>query len=416
MTSTRDSRMIDRTKQDAPPSPQEIYRIVREDLAPYLPELGRCQSTAELLASTTYRSIRPAVETVLESPETGDFTATAVPPKPSYRLLAWNLERGIEYEGQLQEFRRHAYLSSCDVLLLTETDVGMARSANRAVAQDLARELGMHYAFAPCYLNLSKGAGVEHDSSEENDLGLHGNAILSRYPVHNVRLVHLKNGKDKMAGREKRLGRQTALVADIDLPGCLLTAVSVHLDAQSSQAHRRDQMRDVLDALPPDRPAVIGGDWNTTTYNSSCAFHAIMGFWLRVFMGVDNVIDNHYLHPYNRFEKDLFALVESRGFDFRGCNRLGERTTSYDANDAKTYKNLREWVPEWCFAFIRWALRHHDGKCPLKIDWFATRGVAARDPVVLHELREGRERPLSDHDAIGVDVMPTTAPESNGSE
>ena len=178
--------MIDRTKQDAPPSPQEIYRVVREDLAPYLPELGLCQSTAELLASATYRSIRPAVETVLESPEIGDFTAGAAPPRSSYRLVAWNLERGIEYEGQLQEFRRHPYLSSGDVLLLTETDVGMARSANRAVAQDLARELEMHYAFAPCYLNLSKGAGVEHDSREENDLGLHGNAILSRYPIGNV--------------------------------------------------------------------------------------------------------------------------------------------------------------------------------------------------------------------------------------
>ncbi len=401
--------MIERTNQKVPPSPQEIYQIIREDLAPYFSELRRCQSTDDLLASPTYRSISPAVETVLESPETGDFTAAVAPPRSSYRFLAWNLERGIEYEGQLREFRRHSYLSSCDVLLLTETDVGMARSANRAVAQELARELKMHYAFAPCYLNLSKGAGVEQDSREENDLGLHGNAILSRYAIGNVRPVHLKNGKDKMAGREKRLGRQTALVADIDLPHCPLTAVSVHLDAQSSQAHRRDQMRDVLDALPAGRPAVIGGDWNTTTYNSSRAFHAIMGFWLRVFMGVDNVIDNHYLHPYNRFEKDLFQLIESRGFDFRGCNRLGEHTTSYDANDVKTHKNLREWVPEWCFAFIRWALRNHDGKCPLKIDWFASRAVTVRDPIVFHELREGRERPLSDHDAIGVDVMPATA-------
>ena len=408
--------MIERTTQDAPPSPQEIYQIIREDLAPHFSELRRCQSTDDLLASAAYRSISPAVETVLESPETGNFTAGAAAPQSSYRFLAWNLERGIEYEGQLEEFRQHSYLSSCDVLLLTETDVGMARSANRAVAQDLARVLGMHYAFAPCYLNLSKGAGVEHDSQEENDLGLHGNAILSRYPIRNVRPVHLKNGKDKMAGREKRLGRQTALVADIDLPDCPLTAVSVHLDAQSSQMHRRDQMRDVLDALPPGRPAVIGGDWNTTTYNSSRAFHAIMGFWLRVFMGVDNVIDNHYLHPYNRFEKDLFELVESRGFDFRGCNRLGERTTSYDANDVKTNKNLREWVPDWCFAFIRWALRNHDGKCPLKIDWFATRDLMAQEPTVVHELREGRERPLSDHDAIGVDVMPVAASEAGRRE
>ena len=406
--------MIDRTKQKAHPPPQEIYRIIREDLAPYLAELRRCQSTSELLASPTYRSIGPAVRTVLESPETGDYTSTVAPSRPAYRFLAWNLERGIEFQGQLEELRQHSYLSTCDVLLLTETDVGMARSANRAVAQELARELEMHYAFAPCYLNLSKGAGVEHDNWEENDLGLHGNAILSRYPIRHVRLVHLKNGKDKMAGREKRLGRQTALVAEIGLPDGPLTAVSVHLDAQSSQPHRCDQMRDVLDALPDGRTAIIGGDWNTTTYNSSRALHAIMGFWLRVFMGVDNVIENHYLHPYNHFEKDLFQLLESRGFDFRRCNRLGERTTTYDASDVKTYKNLREWVPEWCFAFIRWALRNHDGQCPLKIDWFAARGVETRDPVILHELREGRNRPLSDHDAIGVDVIPAKAVEASG--
>jgi endonuclease/exonuclease/phosphatase family metal-dependent hydrolase len=341
---------------------------------------------------------------VLETPETADFRRTEAPAKERYRFLAWNLERGIEYEGQLAEFKKHPYLVSSDVLLLTETDVGMARSGNRAIAQDLARELGMCCAFVACYLNLAKGAGVENDSAGENELGLHGNAILSRYPIRRVRPVHLRNGKDKMAGREKRLGRQTALVAEIEFPNFTTAAVSVHLDAQSSQRHRRDQMSDILDALPENSPAIIGGDWNTTTYNSSRAFRAIMGFWLRVFMGVDNVIDNHYMHPYHRFEKELFGLLESRGFDYRRCNRLGERTTSYDVDDVKTYKNLREWVPAWCFAFIRWALRNHDGKCPLKIDWFATRGIDAADPVVLHDFREGRAQPLSDHDAIGVDL------------
>ena len=401
--------MTARTKLEAPPPPQEIYRIIREDLAPHLPELALCHSTAELLASPAYRSIEPAVKTVLESPETGDFATEPAPPRPAYRFLAWNLERGIEFDGQLDELRNHPYLSTSDVLLLTETDVGMARSWNRAVAQELARELNMHYAFAPCYLNLSKGAGIEHDSHDENDLGLHGNAILSRYPIGQVRLIHLKNGKDKMAGREKRLGRQTALVADIEFPNQPIRAVSMHLDAQSSQRHRHDQMRDVLDAVRDGRPTIIGGDWNTTTYNSARAFYAIMGFWLRVFMGVDNVIDNHYLHPYNRFEKDLFGLLESRGFDFRRCNRLGERTTSYDVDDVKTHQNLREWVPSWCFAFIRWALRNHGGKCPLKIDWFATRGLEVRDPVIFHELREGRQPPLSDHDAIGVAVVASPA-------
>jgi endonuclease/exonuclease/phosphatase family metal-dependent hydrolase len=372
---------------------------------PYFAELALCQSTADLFASPRYQSLEPLVREVLETPETADFRQQVAPAKQRYRFLAWNLERGIEYEGQLAVLKQHPYLVSSDVLLLTETDVGMARSGNRAIAQDLARELGMCCAFVPCYLNLAKGAGIENDSAGENEYGLHGNAILSRYPIRRVRPVHLTNGKDKMAGREKRLGRQTALAAEIEFPNLTTTAVSVHLDAQSSQRHRRDQMAEILDALPAAGPAIVGGDWNTTTYNSSRAFRAIMGFWLRVFMGVDNVIDNHYLHPYNRFEKGLFALLESRGFDYRRCNRLGERTTSYDVDDVKTYKNLREWVPAWCFAFVRWALRNHDGKCPLKIDWFATRGIDAADPLVLHEFREGRTRPLSDHDAIGVDVQ-----------
>ena len=141
-----------------------------------------------------------------------------------------------------------------------------------------------------------------------------------------------------------------------------------------------------------------------TAENTASSGERCVGFWLRVFMGVDNVIDNHYLHPYNYFEKDLFGLIEARGFDYRQSNILGERTASYDAEDIKTNKNLREWVPAWCFAFMRWSLRNHDGKCPLKIDWFATRGVRCKDPRVIHHLREGREVPLSDHDAIGVDV------------
>ena len=376
---------------------------------PLFPQLARYDSTAELLVDPLYRSIEPLVRRVLESPETGDFTDGAGPAQPHYRVVAWNLERGIEFEGQLDAVRRHPMLAGADVLLLTETDVGMARSANRAVAQELARALRMNFAFGPCYLNLSKGAGIESQAAGVNELGLHGNAVLSRYPLHNVRLIGLRNGKDKMRGREKRLGRQTALLAEVVFPNYRTEVVSAHLDAQSSQRHRRDQMRDVLEALSPGGPVIIGGDWNTTTYNSSSAFRAIMGFWLRVFMGPDNVIRNHYLHPYRRFERELFELLEARGFDYRRCNVLGERTTSYDVEDVKTHKNLREWVPAWCFAFIRWALRNHNGQCPLKIDWFATRNVNCRNPAVTHDLREGRATPLSDHDAIAVEVVVPSA-------
>jgi endonuclease/exonuclease/phosphatase family metal-dependent hydrolase len=386
------------------PSTEQIQRFVREEIMPHFVELRLCQSTKELLASPVYRRLHPFIRTVLDTPETGDFSIGAAPARDRYRFVAWNLERGIELEGQLDALRSHPYLRGADVLLLTETDLGMARTQNRNVAREIARELGLYYAFVPCYLNLSKGAGLEYHAEGENELGLHGNAILSRYPLRRVRAIRLKNGFDKMAGREKRLGSQAAVVAEVEFPNYGLVAVSSHLDANSSQRHRAAQIRDILNGLGRDLPVVIGGDWNTTTYNSSRPVYAIAGFWLRVVMGVDNVINNHYLHPYRRFERDLFQSLERSGFDYRDCNMIGERTGGYDAACSKTRQSLSEWVPNWCFAFMRWSLRNHGGRCPIKIDWFATRGVRARNPVVLHEFRE-RDAPLSDHDPIGVDTI-----------
>lgn len=385
--------------------PEEICTLIRERIAPRFPEFLRCHSTAELESLTSYRTIEADIHTVLDSLYCGNYSRDAAPARSRYRLVAWNLERGIEFSGQLNALRTHPYLAGADVYLLTEADIGMARSENRAVAQEFARALGLHYSFAPCYLNLSKGAGIERKADGENDLGLHGNAVLSRYPIRSVRPVHLSNGIDKMRGREKRLGRQSALAAEIEFPNYRATAVAVHLDANSSQAHRAAQMRQIVQNLPNGHPAILGGDWNTSTYNSSRAFYSIMGFWLRVFMGAENVISNHYLHPENHFERELFRILEAQGFEYRRSNRMGEPTIQYDVDDPKTRQNLGEWVPGWCFAFIRWALRRHDGRCPLKLDWFATRKARVENPVIVRDLHSSDGRPLSDHAAIGVDIL-----------
>ncbi len=385
-------------------SAEEMRGLIRDRIVPSMTVLARCKSTRELHAHPEYQRLAGTIHHVLETPEIGHFSRGEAPARDRYRFLAWNLERGIQLDGQLEAFRSHPYLSACDVLLLSETDLGMARSGNRDVARTLAKELGFDYAFVPCYLNLAKGSGEEHATEGENELGLHGNALLSRYPIRNVRAIPLANGIDKMSGREKRIGRQAAVAAEVVFPNATVTAVSVHLDANSTQRHRREQLEAVIDAIGERGAAVVGGDWNTTTFNSSTARNAILGYWLRVLMGPSNVIRNHYLHPYRRFERELFDMLESRGFDYRESNRLGEHTMYYEFENERTYKGLSEWVPQWCFPFIRWALREHDGRCPLKLDWFATRGLKVADPAVIHDVREGRETPLSDHDAIGLDI------------
>ncbi|HEY1342289.1 MAG TPA: endonuclease/exonuclease/phosphatase family protein [Bryobacteraceae bacterium] len=389
---------------DDPPQ-EQLYAAVASEILPRLEALARCRSTADLELHPEYRAIAPLIADSLAMPHIADFRRREAPSRPHYRVLAWNIERGTQLAAQLEAFRSHPYLKTCDVLLLTEADAGMARSGNRMVAEVLARELGMAQIFGPCYIALGKGSGVERHAEGDNRFGLHGNALLSRYPIRDARLIPLDNGVDKMAHREKRLGRQVAVAATIDFPNLSLRAVSVHLDAQSTQRHRRDQMRAILDSVPFDLPVILGGDWNTSTYDSSRARRAIVGFALRVLMGVDHVIRNHYLYPQRLFERGLFRLLVERGFEYERSNRLGEHTICYDVCDPRATGNLREWVPEWCFAFIRWALRNHGGRCPMKLDWFATRELRVENPVVIHELREGRAEPMSDHDAIGVDIV-----------
>ncbi len=304
-----------------------------------------------------------------------------------------------------------------DVLLLTELDYGMARTGNRNVAREIARALGMSYAFAPCYLALTKGSGVENRVEGENEQALHGNALLSRHALTNAHAVALPNGKDKMRGREKRLGSQRAVVADVEHPAGRFRAVSLHLDAHSTQLHRARQMRlvlDHLDALKPRLPVVIGGDWNTSTYNSSRAVYSIAGYFRRVAMGVRNVIVNHYPHPDRWFERRLFREIERRGYLYRELNEAGAGTLHYDIEDLAAYENMREWVPRWCFWFIEWALRQNGGRCSLKLDWFAGRAIAptaAHPPKVVTDLSK-TYGPLSDHDPIFLefDLEPKAIP------
>ncbi|HEX8719285.1 MAG TPA: endonuclease/exonuclease/phosphatase family protein [Pyrinomonadaceae bacterium] len=394
-------------QQTATPSPLE------HSLRPHFARLARFDSTKALEASPLYARLRGEVGRVLASVEAGDFRGGGAAPLDSgaVRATAWNVERGTHVGGIVRVLREHGVMRRSDVLLLTELDYGMARSGNRHVARDAARALGMAYAFAPCYVNLSKGSGLESGAEGENAEALHGNAVLSRWPILAAWSVALPNGKDKMRGREKRLGSQRAVVCEVGHPAGRFRAVSLHLDAHSSQRHRRRQMKvvlDFLDGLEPRLPVLVGGDWNTSTYNSRRAAYAIAGFFRRVLMGVRHVIENHYLKPERWFERGLFRELERRGYAYAPLNEPGAGTLHYDVKDLAANTNMGEWVPRWCFWWIEWALRDHGGRCSLKLHWFAGRGIEPdprEPPRVVGGLRGEGGRVLSDHDPIVLDFL-----------
>jgi hypothetical protein len=304
----------------------------------------------------------------------------------------------------------HPELTSADILFLTEVDYGMARAGNRHVAREIGEVLGFNYVFAPCYLALNKGAGVEADADGENTMALHGNALMSRYPLANVHALALPNGKDKMKGREKRLGSQRAIIVDVLHPSGTFRAAVLHMDAHSSQAFRHQQMSLLLDhieSLEPDKPILIGGDWNTTTHNASRALYSILGYVLRVVTGVRRALVRHYPYPDRWYERRLFRSLEARGYDYKALNVPGGCTLHYSIQDLAANKNMGEWIPGWCFWFISWALRPQGGRCSLKLDWFAGRGIRVdpddprQGPAVIDNVSRGGKR-LSDHDPIAL--------------
>ena len=258
---------------------------------------------------------------------------------PSLRIVEWNIERGAEFDaiklsltdkdGFIAKVHSEAanntsttkvddqvlsaqmdVLQSADVLVLNEVDWGMKRSDYRAVVKDLADALKMNWAYGvefveidPKILGTQSFANVENEA-ERKDLdelfstdkarllALHGNAILSRYPLRDVKLVPFQyqaydwyNGEKKYGAaeagkrkgasvvfgeqivREVRRGGRTNLIATIDVPDLPereVTIVSTHLENRTTPKGRVKEADELLDMIRPiHNPVVIAGDMNT---------------------------------------------------------------------------------------------------------------------------------------------------------
>lgn len=382
--------------------------ILEHDLNQYFGELLQFESIEETEKSAVYQKMRGKVEEILNAVVVENFAPENSDQKEIIETVAWNIERGSVFEGILDALKNHERLKDKDLYLLTELDYGMARSGNRFVAQEIAKTLKLNYAFAPVYIALQKGSGVEAEVSGENKQSIHGLALFSKYPIKNVHAVALPNGKDKMVGKEKRFGYLRAVAADIEHPAGIFRAVTVHLDVHCSRKHRELQVKIILDHLDtlPNLPTIIGGDFNTTTYNAQNATRAILGFWHRVMMGVNNVKENHYPHPDRRFEKGLFNEFAKHRFEYKNFNELGVGTLHYDMENVAYNTNLGDWVPKWCFPFIFWASRKAGGKFSLRLDWFFGKNIKIagnNKPQTIGDLKNEEGTPLSDHDAIALD-------------
>jgi endonuclease/exonuclease/phosphatase family metal-dependent hydrolase len=251
----------------------------------------------------------------------------------------------------------------------------MARSGNVNGAEELARKLGMHYAFVPNYFELTLGNRMERRATRacQNSAGFIGNAILSRWEFRRVRRAPLPLKFDWYRHYEKRVGTRVAVVAEIEGPHGPIAAVAAHLEAMTGPEARAEQMRVLLGAIPSTpSETVIGGDFNTFGLRPSW-LGALQLFGRRLSGRNPSATSIAKVEP-------LFEETRRAGFSWEGAN--GSATT-------------------WRYPPVGPLLQ-------AKLDWAFVRGLAV-DPEsisVVPPVANGRKRSrrLSDHDGLTLAV------------
>lgn len=211
--------------------------------------------------------------------------ASNATPDNVLRLIAWNIERGRHWQDAAQLIEAHPALQNPDIIFLSEMDRGMKRSGNEHTTREIAQTLSMNYAYAVEFLELPRGKTEEGKEAyaRENAWGYHGNAILSRFPLHNVRVLRFPGIEQWYGSGEHRLGGRNAVLAEIEKPdGQRITLVSTHLESGFRDGPVRTRQTGMilkeLEEHAKDQPVLVGGDMNTFPKHAAIQQYRDAGF------------------------------------------------------------------------------------------------------------------------------------------
>jgi endonuclease/exonuclease/phosphatase family metal-dependent hydrolase len=304
----------------------------------------------------------------------------ASPPPPSaqpdrVKVVHWNIEHGNWYEQVERALREHPELRDADLYLFNEIDLGMARAGNRDVTGDLARALGLHGAWVPLFLETTVGRDDDAHTAAglANEESLFGLGMLSRWPIGKIRVLELPSPEAYQFDLERMVGRHVALIAEILRPEGAFVAVSSHLEVHRTRAHRAAQMRAIVEALADERrPVILGGDFNTHTFERGRPQDVIMGAWALMFAPTRALVHRLLFPDRGRNREPLFDELKRAGFEW---NRYGDHVPTlqlrFDRIDE--LRTFPHFVQRAASAVLHWAERRGQ----LRLDWFAGRGWSA---------------------------------------
>ena len=204
--------------------------------------------------------------------EGATFATEEPPAEDELVVLAYYILRGFEVDAQLDMITSGVDFPVADILLLSEVDRGCERTDFRNVARDYAERLGYYYVYAVEFLELPGDRG--DTGPYDPPICEHGNAIVSRYPLGNVRQIrHAQNRSwyqppGTPNPDEPRLGGRIAIAADAKIGSRLVRLNVVHLESTLTTLDIRDAQSEevAVDAEPVTHPIITGGDFNTFFY------------------------------------------------------------------------------------------------------------------------------------------------------
>jgi endonuclease/exonuclease/phosphatase family metal-dependent hydrolase len=272
--------------------------------------------------------------------EGADFTSGSPVPGRDLVVCAYNVERGLQLDGQLRAFTHDTGMPAPDVLLLSEADRGCTRSGDRNIAAEYARALGMRYVYGVEFVELPRFWGPGGAIRERCE---HGNAIVTRYPLGNVRLIrhtrtrswHSRVQRALRVGQPRRGGR-VAVAADLRLGDHLLRLYAVHFESGRSRTRSRD--RDayrlaqagelICDSAGVDHGVLIGGDMNVLGFVPTSTEGAATEPTVEALMDAGFLDAHASVSPDDRVTTDTgrtIDLIVGRGLEFidAGVGRRG---------------------------------------------------------------------------------------------
>ena len=383
-----------------------------------------------------------------------------------FRIASWNIERGFNVDRiiQIPQYSKDIKTSEslkeelevftgASIVILNEVDIGVPRTNYENVVEKIAQAYKMGYVFGTEFVEVDPYQLGEKQFTKEEKLfledkalqqldnvnkdkylGLHGSAVLSKYPILNAKVIRLpvcydwyKAESDKLSAlefvrrktaqqifsekilTELRHGNRMAIVADLLLPNKQkITVVATHLENRCVPKCRYEQFEFLLNRLKGIKnPLILGGDFNTTGGDASPV--SLKKEILKLAKDPDFVLNNiifaitpltiaqntilntaNYLKQYKdpttkhipilfpNKERKLFDLLKEFRFNDGGAFDLrGTFKKTYRGHDGLLSNSNERDLKGFETTF---ELERHFGVAKYKLDWFFVKPQNLKDP------------------------------------